>query len=394
MDAVGQNIDDYNRYLIATLERGDAEKRLIIERVDAICVDQGAVSELRNSLRERDSTIFLLQVELSDLRLALQEEREKTARLMNENAVLLAQGEDDRVKISNLVRMRRSEFAVDAAQASAPYRVAVQRSTNKDLTRTSGDSSMSLRSVVTGYPRTAKEVSTAGSKDVADAVQPPPASTVVTALAKEVDLLKRQLDEQRGAYEKDRAVRVSQERERFQQQQDTIHKYATTIQQLQEVHSEATKELVTYRHEQQIIERRLRGDMDQLRSSLSDVRHQLTQSHARQSADLQLALQSADTRHHDVVSKLRSDLLERKEALASDRELADRRITVLENDLRKSQTALAAERRSKHRLIEHHRFETEGLQTEINLMKQHLRAVEKRAFFASCRGLSEPPLQQ
>jgi hypothetical protein len=204
-------------------------------------------------------------------------------------------------------------------------------------------------------------------------------------LSKEIESLKALLDQQRRAYEHDRALRVSQERDRFQEQEKKIKDYADTIENLQKLQNEATRELVTYRHERQIAERNMRAEMEVLNAQLHEARQAIIRENHRQNADMQLALESVDARHNDLVGKLRQDLQSRRESSALERDRLEKVIGELQAELRTSKISLAQERRSKKRLIDHHKFENEGMQTEVNLMKQHLRAVEKKVFFGQAR---------
>jgi hypothetical protein len=377
-------MEDYNKYLVATLERADAEKRLVIAKIDTLAVDQKSMNDLRSELHQRSEDYFRLQQDFNEHLLMLQEEREKNARLMNENAVLMAQAEDDRTKISALVRMRKNEMIVSDASAAAPMRVSVLR---QPQTAKRGEApSMSLRSVVTDYAAKNVCVGPSASQTVVDAaVQAPPSSALVTMLSKEIDSLKSLLDQQRRAYEHDRALRVSQERDRFQIQEKKIRDYADTIENLQKLQNEATRELVTYRHERQIAERNMRSDIEVLTTQLHDAKQAVVRENARQCADMQLALECADSRHSDLLTKLRHDLHERKEAAMLERDRLERIIENLQAELRTAKLNLVQERRSKKRVIDHHKFENEGMQTEVNLMKQHLRAVEKKVFFGQAR---------
>ena len=343
------SVDDYNKYLIATLERSDAEKRLVISKIDTLAVEQRAMSDLRAELQQRSQENFRLQQDMSEHLLILQEEREKNARLMNENSVLLAQAEDDRAKIASLVRMRKGEIQLD--ESSMPTRVSVLR---QPLASKRGEApSMSLRSVVTDYA----VKSTCAAPSVETAIQPPPSSALVTMLSKEIDSLKSLLDQQRRAYEHDRAARVAQERDRFQCQEKKLKDYADTIENLQKLQNEATRELVTYRHDRQIAERNLRSDIEVLRVQLGDAKQAIARENARQNADMQLALECADSRHNDLVSKLRQDLQERKETGAIERDRLERTIAELQAELRVAKLHLVQERKSKKRLIDHHKFE-------------------------------------
>lgn len=322
----------------------------------------------------------------------LQEEREKVARLINENAVLQAQAEDDRAKISSLVRMRKAEAIQASHEDPYPVRVSVMRavpgtaSSNKSKSGRDGPMSMSLRSVVTEYAAPQVHVDVRASTAAVDAlVQPPPSSGLVTALSAEVAGLKQQLDAQRRAYEHERALRVCEERDRQQTQEDVLARYSSTMEHLQQLNNETTKELVTARHQWIATERNLHGELETVRRELEETKRLLVQQRSRQTADFQRVLKASDTQHHDVVVKLRREILDRTESHVQEQKSLQEQITELQQQVEHAKAQVAKEKKAKKRLAEQHRFENEGLQTEINLMKHHLRSVEKKIYFAHVR---------
>ena len=384
---------DYNRYLVASLEACDGEKQFIINKLDDVATAQSKLGDLRDELRLKERTIFQLQHDLSEHRLMLQEEREKVARLINENAVLQAQAEDDRSKISSLVRMRKAE-AIQASQEDPyPVRVSVMRSApgtaavGKSKQGQRGEPmSMSLRSVVTEYAAPQVHIDVKASTAAVDAlVQPPPSSGLVTALSAEVEGLKQQLDAQRRAYEHERALRVCEERDRQQTQEDVLARYSSTMEHLQQLNNETTKELVTSRHQWIMTERNLHGELEIVRHDLEETKRLLVQQRSRQTADFQRVLKASDTQHHDVVVKLRREILDRTETHTQEQKQLQEQLAALQEQLETAKSLVAKEKKSKKRLAEQHRFENEGLQTEINLMKHHLRSVEKKLYFAHVR---------
>jgi hypothetical protein len=384
-------VQDYNRYLVASLEKCDSEKELIISKIDAIARDQDDLKDVRDIVAKQSAEILKLQQDFSESRLMLQEEREKVARLMNENAVLSAQGDDDRTKIASLIRMRRNEMMQDDAMVQKyPMRVSIMRPGISGNPKRGDPHSMSLRSVVTDYALTngtQVHVDVKSSPAEIDAIvnQPPPSSTLVSALSREVESLKQQLDNQRRAYEHERAIRICEERDRHQGQEEVTRRYAATIDHLQALQNETTKELVTYRHHAQIAERALQGELETYRQAAEDARRALAKERSSQTAGIQIAVQNADTRHHDVLSSLRADIEERTSTFRREKDSLMSQVSALEEENSVLLGRVQKERTLKKRLVEQHKLENEGLHTEINLMKQHLRAVEKKIYFSHAR---------
>lgn len=383
-------LEDYNRYLVATLEKFDQEKQLVIAKIDELAKDQDALKDLREVVAKQSNEILKYQQDLSEHRLMLQEEREKVARLMNENAVLVAQGEDDREKIASLIRMRRTELSqrADEEASSFPMRVSIMRPGATQPKR-GEPQSMSLRSVVTDYAGAKVHITKPSAHTIDSLIQPPPSSALVTALSREIEGLKLQVDSQRRAYENDRAIRVCEERDRHHAQEETLRKYAATIDHLQALQNETTRDLVTYRHNAQIKERNLYGEIEVLRNAVEEARAQLHRERNTQTAGIQMAIQSADTRHQDVVHSLRQEIEDRTRGFRLEKDALLTRIEELTNELDKAHQKALRDKRSKKRLQEQHKLENEGLQTEIHLMKQHLRAVEKKIYFTQARAQDE-----
>jgi hypothetical protein len=249
--------------------------------------------------------------------------------------------------------------------------------------------SLSLRSVVADYAVdcNAPNLSVRDPAAVdALAVQPPPSSGLVSALSKEIESLKQQLDAQRRAYEHERSVRVCEERDRHHAQEDALKKYSMTIDYLQNLNNESTKDLVTYRHQQLIAERQLHGEIEVLKASLAEANAAVAKERSRQTADMHLAIHNSETRHQDIISKIRDDYEEKKSVFSIEKQRLEHTIHSLTEELNKTKSMLAHEKKAKRRLVEQHKYENVGLQTEINLMKQHLRAVEKKVYFTHMKG--------
>ena len=392
------SINDYNTFLVATLERFDAEKAHLLTHFDAVKPDQAALCDLRRELVERQREISMIAEERSTLSAVVQEEREKVARLFSENASLIAQAEDDRNKIASLLRMKSTAVQEDRV----PLRIAIG---SKGTTTSSkwGTATMSLRSLVSGSassPQSAYPIIAANDalRVVAQpqqlltlqeaAVLSNPSSGLVTALSKEVETLKTLLDEQRVAYEHDRIRRVMDSKTQQHDLRSAIDQCTSTIEHLQGVSNEATVELCQYRHQQQIVERGLRGEIEILRVAVLQARQDLSKERSRKTADLQIAVENSDHRAQDNMDHLREEFSQRKEVLLKENEQLHHNRSILQQRVHQLEEVVKLEKKNKRRAAQRHNLDTEGLHTEINLMKQHLRAVEKKVYF------SRPPTAQ
>ena len=383
---------DYEQHLIAALEQQDSEKQLILAKLDGIVTAQSELSDLRVELVHRTRELHETQQKLSDARIMLQEEREKVARLVSENAAHLCQEEDDRTRIASLIRLVRSELDHHEDGGDTPV---VVRPASSGLRAKKSQHSMSLRSLVSQPSRVpiAQVRATVSASSIESAMQPPPNSGLVGALRKEIDTLKTQLDEVRHAYEKDRSERLTDERSRYRQQEDALLKYSKTVDHLQAMLNETTRELCQYRQSSQAVERGLRGDIEALRASCAELEAALEKERCRRTADMKESLHMAAVRSNDVVEKLRAAARENERKNGERAEAATKQIQELEEELAKVKDANQSLKRRSAADLERSRLQVEGLKSDLNLCKQELRAVQKRVYFSYHRG-DAPPIHE
>ena len=391
-------ISDYNRYLVSALEETDKERALLIEKFNTLATAQQEMGDLRGELQQRTTELERIQREVSDHRVMVQEEREKNARLVNENAVLQAQVDDDRAKIASLLTLCRQELRIEK---DYPLQVIVKPTAGAKkalvASELSGNSisSLSLRHLVDSYSRPATAAGAnvssqraapmegpAFSHQLSGALDVPPGSALVPTLSKEVETLRTLLEEQRRSYDHDRALRLAEEHSRFEVMQSEMSKQSKTIERLQELLNSSTKEACTVRHESLLLERKLRGELETLSAQAEAAADALAREHSRRTADLQVATDEANVKAKEVLSKVRSTMLERSEAEKLERVKAEKNIEMLEQQIESLQSALQKERTAKQRMAKKHRLESEGLQSDIALLKQQLRQLERRIFFA------------
>jgi hypothetical protein len=371
-------VRDYNRFLEQSLESADAERRAMLQRFDDLSTAQQGLGDVRLELNDKCREVQELQRLLHEQRLVVQEEREKSARVVSENLVMRSQCDDDRLKIEALLNMRRTELAAAPTAAAAPIMLTVNRKGGADAP--SSIESLSLRRVASPH---SSGVSTcaAGMDASSMAVHTPAASTLVAALGKEVMTLKQLIEEQREAYETDRAVRVADDRRREQQHHDTVTRHSSTIDHLQTLLNEATKQLCTYRHDAQIRERHLRGDNEGLVTRTAESERLLAVERARHTSDLRVAVESHTAKSDNVSDQLRLRVREKDKKHALECDQMARTIEGLRATCAATAEVLGKERRERQRLAQKLKFDAAGRQSDVNLMRQQLRIVEKKIFF-------------
>nr|CCC53209.1 conserved hypothetical protein [Trypanosoma vivax Y486] len=201
-------------------------------------------------------------------------------------------------------------------------------------------------------------------------------------------MLKEQLDAQRTMYESERANRLSQEREREREHEEMVASQLATIEQLQSLHQASLSDLIRGRHEMQIEQRELRVTIEHLRASLRDAHTALEEERRRHALDLQQRTKCAVESCAAVSEKLRQELRERRASAAVERERHHALLKKYEEELTRLRQERTQEKRRFLRQEERHRLEQEGVNSEVNLMRQALRAMEKRVYFSQASYLS------
>ncbi|ESL05490.1 hypothetical protein TRSC58_06859 [Trypanosoma rangeli SC58] len=410
--------DDYVRMLLSTIRGHDAEKLALVQRIeDCVKPERAETQRLRRELAKHDQEIVKLQQDLSEARLMLQEERERANRLLHENTVLHAQVEDGQRRLTSLLCVRQeakgalmghaSEEASktdgrhqvhggDRRPSSTPVtgnlrpNLPFHRKSNKLADRTGENGTMSLRQAVL-FPSSAageEGLSVAAAAAVQAALQSPPSSALVTALSEEVQMLQEQLDAQRATYELERTKRLHEERERTRQHAEDVARYIATIDQLHALHQKSLADLIHSRHDMRIEQRELRGTMENLRISLDEALTVAENDRRRHAADLQLMQRRVGDNADTILRRLRQELGECRAVTAAEKEQLSALLAAREAEIEQVRGELKRAKQREKRLEERHQLELEGVNSEVNLMRQAIRAMEKRVYYSQCRSLS------
>jgi hypothetical protein len=427
-------VRDYNKFLVRTLESSDSERQELLKQFQNLSTALEPLGDIRRELDVRTSELHDAQRIATEQALALQEEREKVARLMAENNTLMAEQDDARAKIGALLQMRLTEAKMFPNTAECPIMVQIPSAgsshlqENKGGKKVSGSSSsgagcalgshsaevnrnptLSLRSVVDSVPRGyipprsgavphnhSSMATTAAANDNSSGARTEaapvdftqvlygsnnPGSALVATLSAEVKTLKQLLDEQRAAYERDRARRIADTRRAEQDLHRELRKHSAAVDELNKRLHEAVSDLCVFRHQSQITERTLRGEVEILTARAAEAERLLTVERSRRVADVQSALDAQDAKTGHVVEHVRLRLSEREEQLRLARERHERDLESVRAGLKKAADDAEREKRIRIRCEQRLQAAEEGRQSDVGLLRQQLRALEKRIFF-------------
>ncbi|RNF22899.1 uncharacterized protein Tco025E_03036 [Trypanosoma conorhini] len=410
--------DDYVRMLLHTIREHDAEKLALVRRIeDCVKPERAETQRLRRELANRDEEIGKLQQELSAARLMLQEERERANRLLHESTVLHAEAEDARARLASLLRLRQeAKTAVTAAVAEENAKADVRRQahgggrkppstpatgksrpssplprrSNKSADGAGEGGTMSLRQAVLLPPPAAGDegASAVAAAAVEATLQPPLSSALATALSAERRMLQEQLDAQRATYEQERTKRLHEERERTRQHAEEVERYIATIDHLHALHQKSLADLIRNRHDMRIEQQELQGTIEKLRVSLDEALTLVENDRRRHAADLQLMQRRVGDNADTVMRRLRQELGECRAASMAEKEQRAALLAAREAEIEQVRGELKRAKKREKRLEERHRLELEGVTSEVNLMRQAIRAMEKRVYYSQCRSLS------
>eukprot|EP00744_Colponema_vietnamica_P033527 GILI01055392.1.p1 GENE.GILI01055392.1~~GILI01055392.1.p1 ORF type:complete len:145 (+),score=45.04 GILI01055392.1:28-435(+) len=106
----------------------------------------------------------------------------------------------------------------------------------------------------------------------------------------------------------------------------------------------------------------------------------------RKTRDLALALEIATTKSQDQVAKLRNEMAEKRATHFSEKESLMAAVVKLREENDKLQKDYQTEKQARKRAEERCRFEKQGAQSDVGLLKHHLRAIEKKLYFSQIKG--------
>lgn len=218
---------------------------------------------------------------------------------------------------------------------------------------------------------------------------PVPASTAVTAhclaLSEEVGALRQQLEEQRRTYEEERRLRRHENDEAHQQYMEKATAYTKTIAHLEMLHEQSLADLVQYRHEAEKRLRDVRGQVEWLRSALEDSLRLLERDRRRRHDAVYTTEQRISRQYYPKVQSLQSELMTHRRRSMSMEKHHTAALSEKDGVIAVLQERLEKEVLRRHRVEERYRLEMRGVQSELDLMRQTLRQMERKVYYRHAR---------
>lgn len=211
------------------------------------------------------------------------------------------------------------------------------------------------------------------------------ATAHLLALTAEVNMLRQQLDQQRITYEHERGLRSREADEVHRQHLDQEAKYRAALEQLELLHEESLRDLVQYRHATEKQLRDVRGQVDWLRAALQEALDLAEKDRRRQHNEVYATEQRISRQYYPKVQSLHAEVEEcRRSSLAQAHDHA-KLLAEKEALVEELQQRLRAEASQRKRIEERYRLEMEGVHSELDLMRQSLRQMERRVYYRDAR---------
>ncbi|CAJ1986899.1 hypothetical protein conserved [Leishmania donovani] len=459
----------YVQALMALIDQHETTVQQVIDKIDFLRREREArYTEFKQETQQREVELQHLRNERSDLSLQVQEERERSTRLLHENTALYAHQAEQREQLGKLVELCRARGQRLRALSNQNSRVAGstshrRRPPSTDAGASTGASCDDARAADVGDEENTLELSRtevgtkgAGAPAMAAPCSPspalasPPASmsihkavgattsarrpalspspaalgtvaedaemaallnvpyklqvpstpfgpsahtitantaaaTHLLALNEEVNMLRQQLEEQRITYEQERGVRTTENDELHRQHLEKEAKYLATIDQLEVLHEESLRDLVQYRHTTEKQLRDVRGQVDWLRAALQEALDLAEKERRRQHNEVYATEQRMSRQYYPKVQSLHAELEEcRRGALAQAQENA-KAIAQKDALVAELRQKLKAEVSHRRRIEERYKLEMKGVHSELDLMRQSLRQMERRVYYRDVR---------
>ncbi|KAK7193957.1 hypothetical protein NESM_000307400 [Novymonas esmeraldas] len=219
------------------------------------------------------------------------------------------------------------------------------------------------------------------------------ATTHMLALNEEVNMLRQQLEEQRITYEQERGLRSREDDEQHRRHLEMEAKYRLTMEQLQALHEESLSELVQYRHATEKQMRDVRGQVEWLRAALQEALELAEKDRRRQHNEVYATEQRVTRQYYPKVQSLQAELEEcRRSAVAQTRDHA-RLLSEKDALVMELQQRVKAEANQRRRIEERYALEMDGVHSELDLMRQSLRQMERRVYYRDVRDQSSEVAQ-
>ncbi|KAM4747334.1 coiled-coil domain-containing protein 77 [Rhinophrynus dorsalis] len=389
---------EYYRKKIAEF---DEEHEDLVKRLEQYKATYEEQHKLQWEMRQREEEIAELQKALSDMQVYLFQEREHVLRLYSENDRLKIRELEDRKKIQQLLAL----VGTNAGEITYFHKEPPNKVTIPQRTVQSGDP----------YERKEQRPARPGGKRVtlksAGRVDEPKISEKSDSqtLLLQIEALQAQLEEQTRLSKEqveslldDRRIRMEEAQVQHQRDQDKIKAMTDKLNKTQKLLYESTRDFLQLKFEGRANEKSWMAEKDRLLQELDRCRDQLALSRdpdREREQELQImrlsqAERAARSSRHEEVKSLSEQLAQahrlsdmyREQCVALEDELAKiREEGDVGREIFKERSDKVAKRlqlmTQRYEALEKRRsMEVEGFKTDIKLLRQRLKDVEKQLF--------------
>ncbi|XP_053574802.1 coiled-coil domain-containing protein 77 [Bombina bombina] len=392
---------EYYRKKIAEF---DEEHEDLLKRLEQYKSTYEEQHKLQWEMRQREEEIAELQKALSDMQVYLFQEREHVLRLYSENDRLKIRELEDRKKIQQLLALvGTSNGDITYFHKEPPNKVTIPQRTIQ-----SGDP-YERREQRPSKPGSKRTTIKSTEKEDKTRVQERDTQTLVL----QVEALQAQLEEQTRLSKEqveslldDRRIRMEESQVQHQRDQDKIKAITEKLHKTQNLLYESTRDFLQLKYEGRNNEKSWMADKDRLLRELDRCRDQLSQScdpererrlereHEREVLKLSLADKEARHSRCEEVKAMAEQLAQaqklsdmyREQCVALEDELAQiREEGDVGREIFKERSGKVAKRlqlmTKRYEALEKRRnMEVEGFKTDIKLLRQRLKDVEKQLF--------------
>ncbi|XP_020909424.1 coiled-coil domain-containing protein 77 [Exaiptasia diaphana] len=370
----------------------DGEHEEMLQKLDCYKCTYEEQHKTQWELRQREEEIAELQKALSDMQVYLFQEREHVLRLYAENDRLKIRELDDRKKIQHLISLSRGgEAEITYFHRQPPARAIV---TEHKPSPTKG--------VVEGRgPGGHKQGSSirTGDKEASGNVRPPSKDSQTLLL--QIESLQAQLQEQtRTAKEQldalleDRRVRMEEQNAQRDRDSDKIKTLQDKLHETQNLLYESTKDFLELKYELRAKERHWMVERDQFIKNIEGLRDQLDISEMSSvlevSGEVLEPRQAQQYAFHSLKNQLeqsqklaemyREQCIGLEEELSRIREKSDVSKEVFKERSEKMGKRLGLMNQRYEALEKRRALEVEGFKSDIKMLRNKLKNVEKQLF--------------
>ncbi|CAD2219496.1 hypothetical protein ADEAN_000700400 [Angomonas deanei] len=357
-------------------------KTQISEKIDELARYRERVLEDNTEAIQTREEVFELKRKINSLLLQISEEEEKSSRLLHENCVLVSQENTYKEKLSILTQLCRKRRGVGpnsngtvkkTTRSSKPFslRAVSQQSTYADLASGLNQANEEIEADTDDSHHEEYDgelLRACMYSDSSDLQQS------LLLLTQQNNMLTLKLDEQRATYERERSALNGLASEHDEAQRKQLEKCVLAIDLLHRSQESCMRDLLHYRHE---TEKKLKQNdlkIKFLQKSLNEALNIIEKEREKHAREVQEVAAQEKSLVEPQISQYKKQLDNSVKSMTS------LRLKLKERDetIEKLRQQVRKEKETNQKNLTRHTLELEGYRSDLQLMKQNLRLMEKK----------------